>query len=277
MSIVDQQAHLNFLKSIPQFPQKSEGWFNQRKGKLTSSDAATVLDMNPYKKRKELLEEKTGKGKAFTGNAFTLHGQKYEDEAIKIYERLMGKKNHDFGLICYADVHPIRPEKDKDHKYNFLGGSPDGIAEDLNGEEPLIMVEVKCPMRRKLVHGQIPHHYYPQVQLNMYILCLEVADFVEYIPADEKRAADFNIVRIYRDDQWLNDQLPKLRSFWEDVNKLKLYVSVESVVSEAPAETLVSEPLVSEPLVSEVRLVNDGKNESIVSCLDLDSVLTLVE
>ena len=93
--------HLNFLKQIVQYPQKSNEWFEQRKNKLTSSDAATALGINPYKKSVQLLLEKCGAGRSFEGNESTLHGQKYEDEAIGRYETLMGKTNHTFGMIDF--------------------------------------------------------------------------------------------------------------------------------------------------------------------------------
>ena len=36
---------------------------------------------------------------------------------------------------------------------------------------------------QKIKHGEIPEYYFPQVQLNMFILDLEVTDFIEYIPS----------------------------------------------------------------------------------------------
>ena len=48
------------LLKIPQFEQRSPEWFAQRKDKLTSSDAATVLGINPYSKEEELLFKKCG-------------------------------------------------------------------------------------------------------------------------------------------------------------------------------------------------------------------------
>lgn len=215
--------HLEFLKSLPSYPQKSKEWIEQRRHKLTSSDAATALGTNPYKKAVQLLLEKCGAGRSFEGNESTLHGQKYEDEAIAKYEMLMGKKNHIFGMISFADLDPIRKEngyeKYIDEKYHFLGGSPDGIAVDkiITENSILSQVEVKCPLRRKIKHGQIPEYYFPQVQLNMFILDLEVTDFIEYIPSAIGKGEELNIVRIYRDEEWFDKNFPILQKFWEDV------------------------------------------------------------
>lgn len=216
----EHEEHLKFIKDLIQYSQKSKEWFEQRKNRLTSSDAATALGINPYKKRVQLLFEKCGIGKTFTGNESTEHGQKYEEDAIKKYSYLMGKKNHSFGMISFGDLDPIRIKKETSKKYvnkdyHFLGGSPDGISEDKKGLEKLIMLEVKCPLRRKIKHGQIPNYYYPQVQLNMFILDLEIADFVEYIPDPKK--TELNIVRIHRDEEWFKKNIPILQDFWNEV------------------------------------------------------------
>jgi len=199
---------INQLLAIPQHIQKSEAWLNQRKDKLTSSDAATALGINPYQKREELLFKKCGlDSKPFTGNIATRHGEKYEDEAIEKYCRIMGKKNFNFGLLCHKDVH-------KNDDYYWLGGSPDGVAVDYDNQDDseAILLEVKCPFRRKIISGTIPNYYLPQVQLNLFICGLKKADFIEYYPPNK-----INIVRVNRDEKWLEENLIVLAEFWKDV------------------------------------------------------------
>jgi putative phage-type endonuclease len=197
---------INKLLEIPQYEQRSEEWFKQREGKLTSSDAGTVLGINPYSKPHEVLFKKCGLDlKPFVGNVATLHGQKYEDQAIDKYCQLTNQTNYNFGLIAHEDVHN---KKD----YYWLAGSPDGISIDNDGNKEPILLEVKCPYRRKITPGVIPKYYYPQVQLNLFICDLNVADFIEYKPPDY-----MNIVRTYRDQGWLDENLPKLECFWKEV------------------------------------------------------------
>lgn len=197
---------VNKLKSIPQHEQRSEAWFKQREGKLTSSDAGTVLGLNPYQKPHEVLFKKCGHDpKPFVGNVATLHGQKYEDEAIYKYCKLTGQENNDFGLIAHEDVHNCGD-------YYWLAGSPDGISMSKDKESRPILLEVKCPYKRPIKFGYIPEYYYPQVQLNMFICNLEDADFIEYKPPDI-----MNIVRVKIDYVWLNENLPILEKFWKDV------------------------------------------------------------
>jgi hypothetical protein len=58
----------------------------------------------------------------------------------------------------------------------------------------------------------------PQVQLNMFILDLEIADFIEYIPGIYPGTnQEINIVRVHRDDNWFEENGPKLRKFWDEV------------------------------------------------------------
>jgi putative phage-type endonuclease len=211
---------LQILKSIPQYPQRSKEWFDQRKDKLTSSDAGTVLGLNPYQTAVEVLFKKCGAGSEFTGNVATLHGQKYEEEAIQMYCKAMGKKNYDFGLIDFDAVYRETDLHTKERYPNgirWLAGSTDGVAEDLSNKEALVLLEVKCPYRRKIVYGKCPEYYYPQVQLNMAILNLEKADFIEYKPSEGGSDLVLNIVRIQRDREWFDKNVVILEEFWNSV------------------------------------------------------------
>ena len=113
----DCSRHLEFLRALPKHEQRSQGWFDQRKNKLTSSDAATALGINPYKTKTELLLEKCGAGRTFEGNESTAHGQKYEDEAITKYEMLLDRKNNMFGMVSFSDLDPIRSTREISKKY----------------------------------------------------------------------------------------------------------------------------------------------------------------
>ena len=201
------------LLELPQHEQRSPEWFALRYTKLTSSDAATVLGLGPYGKPHELLFKKCGYDpKPFVSNVATLHGQKWEDTAIELYCRITGRVNYNFGCICYTDVH--KDFSDYNSKCDFLAGSPDGIAESLHNpnEEP-VLLEVKCPYRRPIKDGYIPIYYYPQVQLNLFICDLNIADFIEFCPKTNK----LNIVRIAKDMNWINNNLLCLINFWKEV------------------------------------------------------------
>jgi len=197
MAIVHHQVEK--LLQLPQFEQRSPEWFEQRNNAITASDMPTVLGENSYKTPWTLLQDKCAVNpKPFIGNAATKWGTHYEDIAIEKYCEIKNKEVLSFGLLIHPD-------------YNWLGGSPDGITTDG------ILLEVKCPLTRKIVMGEVPHHYLSQVLLNLEICDLELAHFIEFIPGNSDNDYIINIVEIKRDRIWFISQLPKMKEFWDSV------------------------------------------------------------
>jgi len=187
------------LLKIPQFEQRSPEWFEQRNNAITASDIPTVLGENSYKTPLNLLIDKCAANpKPFVGNSATKWGTHYEDIAIEKYSELRDKEVLSFGLL----IHP---------EYPWLGGSPDGITTDG------ILLEVKCPLKRKIVMGEVPHHYLSQVLLNLEICDLELAHFIEFIPGNSDDNFVINIVEVKRDREWFKNELPKMKKFWDSV------------------------------------------------------------
>ena len=180
--------------------QKSEEWLALRGNLLTASDCATAIGKNKYETPDDLLRKKCGVGPRFMGNDATRHGEKYEDEARILFEERYGEVVHEIGLV----PHPV-------HK--FLGGSPDGVSE--SG----LLIEIKCPMQRKIIPGEVPEHYLPQLQLCMEILDLEEARFIQYKPAETNwpRPEEFDVTVVKRDREWFKTYLPVMREFWDRV------------------------------------------------------------
>jgi putative phage-type endonuclease len=203
---------LKELMKIPQYPQKSEEWFNARDKYLTASNVDSVLGYNKYSCRDEILFKKCGISKPFTGNIFTNHGNKHEDNAIAEYCKIYNKKTIDFGLL----PHPSIP---------FLAGSPDGIAFDNDdpNSRPIVL-EVKCPYSRKIEPGSIPTHYTGQLLLNMEVTGYDGC-FIEYVPHGYKYGANYfiNVIHVKNEHakNWFKDALPILESFWKDVEKYR--------------------------------------------------------
>ena len=198
--IIDPRVEL--LLKIPQYEQRTPEWYKQRLSALTASDVPTVLGDNKYKSEWQLLLDKCGHGKPFTGNNATRWGNHYEDIAIEKYSEIKNKKVLSFGLI----IHP---------EHNWLGGSPDGITTDG------ILLEVKCPLSRKIIHGSVPEHYLAQVLLNMEICNLDLAHFIEFVPGKSDNDFEINIVEVKRNPEWFQESLPKLKGFWDSVVKYR--------------------------------------------------------
>jgi putative phage-type endonuclease len=197
-----EKCHPQVLKllKIPQYEQRSPEWFEQRKDKLTSSDVDTILKNNKYQKPIDVLFKKNGMALPFTGNVATRHGQKYEDEAIEIYRDKFEKETLSFGLLPHPTI-------------SWLGGSPDDIT--LDG----IVIEVKCPLYRKIIMGEIPPHYIAQIKMNMEICNLDKAVFIEYKPISITNTGEIelNVVHFDRDPNWFPSIFETLKEFWDEV------------------------------------------------------------
>ncbi len=142
-----------------------EEWHTLRGTLLTASDMASVLGENPFSTPMDVLRKKRYTGdNPFRGNKYTRWGQKYEREAADVYEEATGL------VLVEGDIgflrHPI---------HERYGATPDFITK--SG----IMVEIKCPYKRK-IGSYIPRHYIAQVQCQLEICGLETAHFVQYVP-----------------------------------------------------------------------------------------------
>lgn len=158
---------IKYLENIPQPEQRTPEWYIFRQGRITASDFGTVLEINPYSAREKLIMKKCGVEEPFTPGAAIIHGVKYEDVAISIYEKRNRVNVKEYGCI----PHPTIP---------FLGASPDGICyyDSENKEYIGRMLEIKCPKSRKL-NGFVPEYYLAQVQGQLEVCDLEYCDFLE--------------------------------------------------------------------------------------------------
>ncbi len=198
----------NVLNSKYYPPQRSAEWFAMRNEMITASDGGTVVGLNPYEDPYDFIFKKVY-GKPFETSIDCYHGKKYEGIATMIYEYRMNVIVKEFGL-CRHNL------------YSFLGASPDGIVapHKLDGNHATKyvgrMLEIKCPMRRKILmtpdaievygpHGEpiidkkkdvkkgiCPAYYWVQVQLQLQCCELDECDFwqceiVEYMDAGDFR------------------------------------------------------------------------------------------
>jgi len=191
------------LLARPRIKQHTNAWFSERKIRLTASDVPAVLGHNPYCTREEVFLRKTNQKKPMEVNAACMYGQKYEALACKAYSVVTGIKcvDEDIGLVTHADF----PE---------FGASPDRVAQDVP-----VLVEVKCPFRRKIVAGQIPHYYIDQIEFQMACTGLDVVHFVQFIPGGIAKRGTLDITEKPKDPQWWDTHFHTLREFWRDVVK----------------------------------------------------------
>lgn len=151
------------LRNLPKIEQKSEEWYNIRRNMITASDFAQALGKGKFGTQKQLIQKKVMPRENETAisntNPFFKWGHMFEPVACSIYEKMKNVTVHEFGLI----QHP---------QYSFFGASPDGITDDG------VMLEIKCPLKRKLT-GEIPTQYYYQIQGQLDVCGLDDCDYLE--------------------------------------------------------------------------------------------------
>jgi putative phage-type endonuclease len=192
------------LLQRPSWEQRTPEWYERRKTLMTASDCAGALGIPAFHGqtgdiRANLIKSKCNPN-GFKGNHMTRHGQLNEDQVRDRACAILGLKALDFGLLVHEEL-------------DWLGASPDGIT--TTGA----MIEIKCPYKRPIVPHEMPHHYYPQVQVQLEVCDLELAYFVEWAPeyltSDGKEV--LSILPIERDRNWFAKHRDALHSFYLDL------------------------------------------------------------
>lgn len=167
-----------------------------RVGRITGSRIATVLGLNKYATRGDLLREMVrehfGAESEFKGNQATEHGHEHEDDALCLYERETGELVYGGQVLV---LHPSVP---------FLCVTPDGLVGSAG------MVEVKCPLRASYFHVDERPDYAAQIRLQLECTKREWCDLVIW------RAGRIWTSRVEHDPDWLPSIEAELRAFmWE--------------------------------------------------------------
>lgn len=156
------QDKLRALCKSPGITQRTPEWYEARQNMITASDMAQALGEGKFGTKKDLIIKKCGYKEEAPFPSFLAPlkwGVRYEDVALAMYKKYMNVEVHEFGLIPHPHV-------------DFFGASPDGIT-DMG-----VMVEIKCPFKRKMT-GEIPTQYYYQIQGQLDVCDLEECDYVE--------------------------------------------------------------------------------------------------
>ena len=151
----------NILK-IPKIEQKSPEWYEARHKIISASDFAQALGEGKFGTQRDLIIKKVDPPEYGTlNNPFFEWGNMFEQVASDIYAKMHNVEMHEFGLLRHPHI-------------SYAGASPDGISE--NG----IMLEIKCPLKRKITPGaDVPTQYYYQIQGQLDVCDLEECDYFE--------------------------------------------------------------------------------------------------
>lgn len=184
--------------------QRSEEWFNIRKGKITSSEFHKIMGKNDLTDTAktyllERVSEIFGAESVTQGNAATDWGTQWEPTAIEYYTEKTGNQVQAASFMPYNEVY---------------GGSPDGLV------QPKGIVEVKCPhnsanhFKHSLISSdedfkkKKPDYYY-QCMSNMICAKADWCDFISFDPRVDTEYTIF-IYRLYRNDDEIKNMLERL-------------------------------------------------------------------
>lgn len=195
--------------------QRSEGWFEQRMGKITASRFADAIatstrDGKPTAARQTYMrtlvaEILSGRPKHSISSQAMTWGTEAEQFAREAYELETGLVVAEAGFTTHYD-------------FDFIGGSPDGLV----GNDGLI--EIKCPHDEQVHIGTwlegMPADHMPQVQGNLMVTGRSWLDFISFDPRQSEKYRLY-VQRIERDDKYINETLlPGLLSFWGEVQQM---------------------------------------------------------
>jgi len=143
--------------------------------KLTSSNFAAAMGVSPWQSRQKLFRVMTGLENRDAMNANMQWGIDNEHRAVAAAEAITGEifLNTGEGQIHYESSAGMSGKEEWS-----WGTTPDGD----NGDN--IGLEVKCPQALK---DDVPDHYLPQVQGQIYIAGFDSVVFCQWTP-EESRA-----------------------------------------------------------------------------------------
>jgi putative phage-type endonuclease len=181
---------------IIELTQGTSEWHQFRAKHLGASDAAVILGLSPWRKPKQLWEEKV-LGWEQPVNAHMKRGQDMELQAREAYQV-------EKGIL----VNPMVGEHDL---FPFLSASFDGLSVDLK-----IGVEIKCgrASHKLAQEGTLPSYYYAQLQHQMYIADLQEIDYYSF---DGQRGILFTVAF---DSEFVTQMVDKELAFWDSMVNL---------------------------------------------------------
>ena len=236
----------NKIKNWNRIKQKSIQWFDERNKIITATDVSSILEINPFVSKYEVLQNKLQPIQNIQpiqpiqniqniqpiqtiqniSNPAIEWGDVHEPIAKDIYNTLPlidgPRKIHDVGLIYHS-------------KYEWLAASPDGIVESLekNCKNKWWVLEIKCPYKRDFKNKghTIPDYIWTQIQIQMEVCDLPFCHLLQckFIPdtsSNKTLLSDTKITTIFRNQEWFNTiAFPKLFEFWNIILKAKNYNS----------------------------------------------------
>jgi putative phage-type endonuclease len=173
--------------------QNSPEWLEFRKNKIGASDAPIIVGDSPWTTPYQLWEQKLGIAPPRSANWAMQRGHDMEETARKEYEHMTG--------------HVVMPQVMQHAEHDWMIASLDGI--DLTGKHA---VEIKTTSREdhlKTLGGHVIRKYFAQLQHQIEVAELESIDMFSFCENEGV------VLKIYRDQKYINAMLKKEKTFWD--------------------------------------------------------------
>jgi len=182
--------------------QRSEEWFDARKGRVTGSAVGAILGLDPNRDRSDVLRDMVrsyhGAPREFRGNIATQWGVVHEAEAREDFER-------DTGLEVQTATFCVHPN------FDWIGASPDGFV----GDDALL--EIKCPFGLRTQPAPVGFktaaqqpHYVAQMQVQMFVTDRARCHFWQWTPSDSR------LETVEYDPEYIAEVFPQLEAFYKE-------------------------------------------------------------
>lgn len=193
------------MKKLP-FRERGALWFAWRKKNtvVTGSALGAILGVSPYMSRWKYFELRTGRT-SWKERERKLshpqtqvriqHGNRFEDRAIREYERYMGCRVERPGLC-------LSPDNSK------IAATPDGYV-----PETKTVVEIKCPYQ-KIHNWPPPPTYIAQTLVEAHVTGAERIHLVSFLIDPDTQQWEMNIMKYAMpEDLWYNEIIPEIEDF----------------------------------------------------------------
>lgn len=230
--ILSYKEKLKQLQCIPLIEQRSPQWYAMRKEIITASDFAQALGEGKFGTQKQLYQKKCGyEEEKFNSSLPPLKwGTMFENVAAGIYKKRFQCELYEFGLLRHPTV-------------DFFGASPDGIT-DFG-----VMVEIKCPFKRKIT-GEVPTQYYYQIQGQLDVCGLDECDYLECefvtydtlenaLQSENRPQMEWGIILEFEDQDRSSSYKYSDITMFEDLHKLDSWIATTTQVTTQEKQTFV--------------------------------------
>ena len=201
---------------ILQLEQGSKEWLEKRKCCITSTDAASIMGLNPYKSRKDVLKEKFGLGQ-----------EQEENEAMRLGRELEPRAREVYMLIENVIV---VPEVCVHDEYYWAMASLDGLAE--GGQH---MLEIKCGKSafEQAQRREIPAYYKCQMQHALFVTGIKLC---HYFCFWENKSI---LLEVHRDEEFILKLIEEEKKFYDEM----LFTDPSSLVIQQTDDKRIEEAI----------------------------------